>query len=223
MENVRKHRDIRLVTNDKKKSILASEPKYHTSKYISDDLLIVQMKKREVYINKSIHLGQVVLDLSKMLMYEFWHDYLKPRYRENIKLCYTDTDSFIFSVKTNKFYKDISNDIKKWFDTSAYRKDIDKPLQKSININVIGKFKNELKGKLMTKCCGLKAKCYSYKLDDDNEEKKAKGTKQCVIKRQLTFDNYVDVLFNNKKTATPQFVFTCYCHQEYTEKITKIA
>ena len=177
MENVRKHRDIRLVTNDKKRSILASEPKYHTSKYISDDLFIVELKKREVYMNKSIHLGQVVLDLSKILMYEFWYDYLKARYRENIKLCYTDTDSFIFSVKTNEFYQDISNDIEKWFNTSAYRKDIDRPLQKGININVIGKFKNELEGKLMTKCCGLKAKCYSYKLDDDNEEKKAKGIK----------------------------------------------
>ena len=75
----------------------------------------------------------------------------------------------------------------------------------------------------MTKFCGLRTKCYSYKLDHDNEEKKAKGIKQCVIKRQLTFDNYADVLFNDKKTTRPQFIFRSHCHQVYTEKITKIA
>ena len=104
MENVRKHRDIRLVTNDKKRSILASEPKY-TSKYISDDLLIMEIKKREVYMNKPIYLGQAILDLSQMSMYEFWYDYFKPTYSENIKLCSTDTGSFIFSVKTNVFIR----------------------------------------------------------------------------------------------------------------------
>ena len=71
MENVRKHRDIKLVTNDQKRGILASEPNYHSTKYISDDLLIMEMKKREVYMNKPIYLGQAILDLSKMLMYEF--------------------------------------------------------------------------------------------------------------------------------------------------------
>ena len=73
----------------------------------------MEMKKREVYMNKPIYLGQSILDISKMLMYEFWYDYLKPMYDKNIKLCYTDTDSFIFLVKTDDFYSDISNDIKK--------------------------------------------------------------------------------------------------------------
>ena len=144
MENVRKHRDIQLVTTNKKRSILASEPNYHSTKYISEDLLIMEMKKREVYMNKLIYLGQVISDLSKLLMYEFWYDYLKPKYGKNIKLCYMDTDSFAMRIKTDDFDKDISNDIDKWFDTSNYDKNIDRPLQKGINKKVIGKFKDEL-------------------------------------------------------------------------------
>ena len=144
MENVRKHRDIQLVTTNKKRSILASEPNYHSTKYISEDLLIMEMKKREVYMNKLIYLGQVILDLSKILMYEFWYDYLKPKYGKNIKLCYMDTDSFAMRIKTDDFDKDVSNDIDKWFDTSNYDKNIDRPLQKGINKKVVGKFKDEL-------------------------------------------------------------------------------
>ena len=66
-------------------------------------------------MNKPIYLGQAILDISKTLMYEFWSDYLLPMYDENIKLCYMDTDSFIIYVKTDDFYKDISNDIDRWF------------------------------------------------------------------------------------------------------------
>ena len=111
MENVRKHSNIQLVTTNKKRSILGSEPNYHSTKYISKDLLIMDMKKREVYMNKLIYLGQVILDISKILMCEFCYDYLKPKYGKNIKLCYIDTDSFVIRIKTDNFYKDISNDI----------------------------------------------------------------------------------------------------------------
>ena len=78
MENVRKHGDIRLVSTDSKRSKLASEPNYHTTKHISEDLLIMELKKRDVYMNKPLYLGQAILDYSKMLMYEFWYDYLRP-------------------------------------------------------------------------------------------------------------------------------------------------
>ena len=84
MENVRKYRDIRLVTDDKKRSIFASEPNYYITKYISKDLLIMEMKKREVYMDKPIYLGQAILDISKTLMYEFWYDYLKLVYGDDI-------------------------------------------------------------------------------------------------------------------------------------------
>ena len=107
MENVRNHRDIKLVTTDKRRSILASEPNYHSTKYISKDLLIMEMKKTEVKMNKPKYLGQAILDISKTLMYEFWYDYIKPKYGDKARLCYMDTDSFIMYIKTADFYKDI--------------------------------------------------------------------------------------------------------------------
>ena len=120
MENVRYHSDIRLVTTDKRRSILASEPNYHSPKYISKDLLIMEMNKVEVKMNKPIYLGQAILDISKTLMYEFWYDYIKPKYGDKARLCYMDTDSFVMHIKTEDFYKDIAGDVERWFDTSNY-------------------------------------------------------------------------------------------------------
>ena len=118
MENIRKHREIKLVTTDKKRSKLVSEPNYHTINLISEDLAIIEMKKTKVKMNKPIYLGLSILEISKILMYEFWHDYIKPKYNDNVRLCYMDTDSFIMNMKTNDFYKDISDDVDNRFDTS---------------------------------------------------------------------------------------------------------
>ena len=126
MENIRKHRDIKLVTTDKKRSKLVSEPNYHTINLISEDLSIIEMKKTKVRMNKPIYLGLSILEISKTLMYEFWYDYMKPKYANNVKLCYMDTDSFIINIKTNDFYKDISNDVENRFDTSSY--EVNRPL-----------------------------------------------------------------------------------------------
>ena len=120
VENVRYHRDIKIVTTDKRRSILASEPNHHSTKYISKDLLIMEMKKVEVKMNKPIYLGQAILDISKTLMYEFWYDYIKPKYEDKARLCYMDTDSFVMYIKTEDFYKDIVSDVGRWFDTSNY-------------------------------------------------------------------------------------------------------
>ena len=100
MENPRNQRDIRIVTTYKRRCILASEPNYHSTKYISKDLLIMEMKKTVVKMNKPLYLGQAILDISKTLMYEFWYDYIKPKYGDKVRLCYTDTDSFIMHIKT---------------------------------------------------------------------------------------------------------------------------
>ena len=105
MENIRKHRDIKLVTTDIKRSKLVSEPNYHTINLISEDLSIIEMKKTKVKMNKPIYLGLSILEISKTLMYESWYDYMKPKYANNVKLCYMDTDSFIMNIKTNDFYK----------------------------------------------------------------------------------------------------------------------
>ena len=126
MENIRKHRDIKLVTTDKKTSKLVSEPNYHTINLISEDLSIIEMKKTKVKMNKPIYLGLSILEISKILMYEFWYDYTKLKYNDNVRLCYMDTDSFIMNIKTNYFYKDISDDADNRFDTSNY--EVKRPL-----------------------------------------------------------------------------------------------
>ena len=129
MENVRNHRDIKLVTTDDRRNKLASESNYHSTKYISKDLLVMEIRKTEVRINKPIYLGQAILDLSKTLMYEFWYDYLKPKYGDKIKLCYMDTDGFVLLIKTDDVYKDISNDVNRWFNTFNFNKNDNRPLE----------------------------------------------------------------------------------------------
>ena len=108
MENVRKHRDIKLVTTDKKRSKLVLEPNYHTINYISENLSIIKMRRTKVKMNKPIYLGLSILEISKILMYEFGYDYMIPKYGDNVKLCYMDIDSFIRTLKQD-FYKYTSN------------------------------------------------------------------------------------------------------------------
>ena len=198
MENVRNHRNIKLVTTNKQRSKLASEPNYHSTKYISKDLLIMEMKKTEVKMNKPIYLGQAILDISKTLMYEFWYNYIKQKYGDKARLCYTDTDSFVIYIKTKDFYKDIANDVEKWFDTSNYDIKNERPLPIGKNKKVIGLFKDELGGKIIIEFCALRAKAYSYLMEDDSEHKKVKRTKKSIIKRELMFEHYKDSLFNDK-------------------------
>ena len=97
MEKVRKHRDIQLVTKNKRRNYLMSEPHYHTTKWFSENLLAIEMKKIKVKMNKPVYLGLSILDISKTLMYEFWYDYIKPKYQYNAKLCYIDTDTFSYT------------------------------------------------------------------------------------------------------------------------------
>ena len=196
MENIRKHRDIKLVTTDKKRSKLVSEPNYHTINYISEDLSIIEMNKTKVKMTKPIYLGLSISEISKILMYEFWYDYMKPKYGNNVKLCYMDTDSFIMNIKTKEFYKDIDNDVEKRFDTSNY--EVNRPLPTGNNTKVIGLMKDKLGGKIITEFVTLRPKTYSYLTGDCEEDKKAKGTKKCVIKRMIKFNDYKNCLLKDE-------------------------
>ena len=204
MENVRKHRDIKLVTTDEKRNKLVSEPNYHTTKHFSENLLAIEMKKTKVKMNKPVYLGMSILDISKTLMYEFWYDYINPKYGDRAKLCYTDTDSFIIYIKTEDFFEDISNDVERWFDTCNYDKNDKRPLPIVKNKKVLGLFKDELGGKIITEIVALKPKTSAYLTDDGNDHKKAKETKKCVTKQKLIFQNYKDCLFNNKTVYRSQ-------------------
>ena len=202
MENIRKQRDIKLVTTDKKRSKLVSEPNYHTINLISEDLSIIEMKKTKVKMNKPIYLGLSILEISKILMYEFWYDYMKPKYNDNVRLRYMDTDSFIMNIKTNYFYKDISDDVDNRFDTSNC--EVKRPLPIGKNKKVIGLMKDELEGEIITEFIALRPKTYSYLTDNGKIDKKAKGTKKCVIKKMIKFDDYKKCLLNDKVILTSQ-------------------
>ena len=148
---------------------------------------------------------------------------VKPNYEDRAKPCFADTDSFIIHIITEDFFEDIAGDVKKWFDTSNYD-DIDKrPLPIGMNKRVYGFFKDELGGKIMKEFVALRAKTYAYLTDDDSEEKKAKGTKDCVIKLELMFKNYKDYLFNGEVILKSQQSFKSNHHKVYTEEVNKIA
>ena len=154
-------------------------------------------------------------------MYEFWYDYMKPKYGNNVKLCYMDTDSFIMNIKTEDFYKDISNDVKKRFDMSNY--EVDRPLSTGKNKKVIGLMKDELGGKIITEFVTLRPKTYSYLTDDCKKDKKAEGTKKCVIKRMINFNDYKNCLLKDEVLLKSQQRFISKKHDVYTESINKIA
>ena len=164
-----------------------------------------------------------ILDVSKTLMYKCWYDYIKPKYGDRTKLCYTDTDRFIINIITEDFFGNISDDVERWFNTSNYDENDKRPLPIGKNKKVIGLFKDELGGKIMKKFCALRAETYPYLMDDDSEVKKSKGTKKCVIKPGIMFENYTDCLFNDKMILKSQQIFKSDHHKVYIEEVNKIA
>ena len=143
-------------------------------------------------MNKPVYLGLSILELSEILMHEFWYDYIKPKYDKTAKLCYMDTNIFIVYIKTDDIYRGIAEDVETRFDTSNYELEsnsLERPLPKGKNKKLIGLMKDELGGKIVTKVVVLRAKTYSYLIDDGSRDKKAKDTKNCIIKRKLKFKN----------------------------------
>ena len=144
MENVREHRDIKLVTTEMRRNYLMSEPSYHTTQFFTENLLATEMRKTQILMNKTVYLGLSILDLSKAVMYEFWYDSVKAKYGENVKRCYMDTDSFIINVKTEDIYIDIAEYVKARLDTSIF--ELGRPLLNEKNKKVIGLMKDDLGG-----------------------------------------------------------------------------
>ena len=181
----------------KKRNKLVSEPNYHTKEWFSENLLAIEMRNTSLKMNKPIYLGLAILSLSKILMDDYWYYEMKPKYKDRIRLCYMDTDSFIMHIKTEDFYKDIADDVEKKYDTSNYT--AERALLVGKNKRVIGMMKDELGGKIMKEFIGLRLKCYSYLTDDGNVDKKAKGIKKCVIKKEIMFNDFVERLKEKKE------------------------
>ena len=200
----------------------------------SENLMGCEMGKIKVFMNKPVYLGQLILDLSKIVMYEFHYDYMKRKYdRDRLQLCYMDTNLLIYHIKTEDFYADITGNVDRRFNTSGY----DKKLPIRTNKKVIGLMKDELGGAIMTEFVALRPKLYSYgELDgaedkkhkgieklDGADNKKHKGIEKCIVKKPLTFEEYKSCLFNSDITYRSQLMFRSSSHEVHTIEINKLA
>ena len=164
MENIRNRVDIKLVNDRVKAKKLAAKPNFKHLNIFCEELVAIHMKKTSLTMNKPVYLGMCILDLSKTIMYEFHYNYIKPKYGDKAKLLFTDTDSLMYEIQTEDFYKDISGDVKDRFDTSDYPPNHISGIPTGCNKKVLGMFKNEVAGRCIKEFVGLRAKLYSYKM-----------------------------------------------------------
>ena len=208
MENIRNHKDMKLVTSERKYQKYVMKPNFKDGHPFSKHLFFVEMGKTEIKMNKPVNLGQAILDLIKTPMCEFYYDYMRPKYGSKVRLCYMDTDSFVYEIETEDFYRDITKDVKKRFDTSVYLKDDNRPVPIGENKKVIGLMKEKLGGKIMTVFVALRVKMYAYrKIDKEVEEKRRKGTKKYVVSEGITFDDYKTCLVDGETIYRGQMLF----------------
>ena len=142
-----------------------------------------EMGKIKIVMNKLVYLGQAILDFSKIVMYEFHYNYMIPKYGDRLKLCYMDTDSLVYHIKTEDFYADIADDVPAKFDTPGYIPD--RPPIVGLNKKVIGLIKDKLGGAIMTVFVAFRPKLYFYKKLDGSEDEKCKGIKKCIVKKTV--------------------------------------
>ena len=169
MENVRRRVNIRLLrADDDEDRILTAvaKPTYVRHVMFDNDLVGVENRKIRVSLNKPVYIGMSVLDLSKELMYRYYYFNLKSHYAERVRLLYTDTDSLILQLETDDLYADMMSDLDA-YDTSNYP--TDHPLYSQVNKKKVGKFKDELGGKMMSEFVALRSKMYSYNGEESGQ------------------------------------------------------
>ena len=211
MENIRKHRNIKLVNNEVDYLRAVMQPNFKSGTLIGSDLMGCEMGKIKVVMNK----------LSKIVMYEFHYDYMKQKYSDNkLKLCYMDKDSLIYEIKTNNFYEDIDDEVESRFETSGY-KDNDKHLPVGKNKKVIGLMKDKLGGDIMTEFITLRPKMYSYRVGKE-ELKKCKGIKKCVMWKTISLKDYKNCLLDGTKPCRSQLMFRSSSHRVRTLEVNKV-
>ena len=223
MENIRNRVNVKLVNTQEKFKKLSAKPNYKSCKIFNENLISVHMKKTSLIMNKPVYLGMCILDLSKTIMYDFHYNYIKPKYGAKAKLLFTDTDSFMYEIETEDFYKDISKDVKDRFDTSDYPENHPSGIPTGINKKVLGMFKDEAAGKRIKEFVGLRAKLYSFIMEDGKENKRCKGVKKQVVESSITHEDYKTCLRTGKEQLRKQNILRSYEHEVYTEEVNKIA
>ncbi|XP_059217627.1 uncharacterized protein LOC131994766 [Stomoxys calcitrans] len=227
MENVDNRKDVKLVTeweysNKKKIGLerLISKPNFNSLSQFSNEFWAVQMDRTKVIYDKPIYVGFCILEIAKLIMYDFHYNYMKKKFGERCQLNYMDTDSFIYTISSEDFYAEIKDDVEKYFDTSNY--DANNPFGFPLkNKKEMGYMKDENGGTLMSEFVGLGPKMYSYKLDEGSEINKAKGVKKCVIEG-YSLENYKECLLNGIKPTGSMLSFRSKLHNIYTDKLTKV-
>ena len=197
MENVRKRVNVQLKTKWEGRfgvESLISKPTFKTCSIFSDELVAIESRLTDITINKPIYIGLCVLDISKILLYDFHYQYMKKKFAKNCKLLYTDTDSLIYEIICDDVYETMKQDIH-LFDTSDYP-DNNIYLMPRMNKKVVGLMKDECNGKIVTEFVGLRSKMYSIRVDGKDFLKKVRGVKSSVVKNTITFEHYKNCLFN---------------------------
>ena len=223
MENIRNRVNVKLVNTEERFKKLSAKPNYKGCKIFKENLISVHMKKTSLTMNKPVYLGMCILDLSKTIMYDFHYQYIKPKYGAKAKLLFTDTDSLMYEIQTEDFYKDISGDVKDRFDTSDYPENHPSGIPTGINKKVLGMFKDEAAGKIIKEFVGLRAKLYSFIMEDGKENKRCKGVKTQVVKNSITHEDYKTCLKTGKEQLRKQNIIRSYGHEVFTEEVNKIA
>ena len=223
MKNIRNRVDIRLVNSEAKAKKLAAKPNFKHCNIFDENLVAIHMKKTKLVFNKPVYLGMCILDLSKTLMYDFHYNYIKNKFHNKATLLFTDTDSLAYEIETEDFYKDISGDVRGFFDTSNFPKGHSSGIEVGCNKKVVGMFKDEAGGKIIGEFVGLRAKLYAYKMHEGKEEKRCKGVKKAVVKRSINFEDYKTCLFTGNPQTRTMNVIRSHGHELFTEEVNKIA
>ena len=220
MENIRKHRNINLVTDRDTYLKIVKKPNFKSGVSFRENLMGCEMEKIKVVMNKPVYLGQAILDLSKLVMYESPYDYMRKKFKD-LLLCYMDTDSLVYHIGTDDFYAEISKDVPTRFDTSAHRSD--RPLPVGLNKKVIGLMRDEMGGEIIEEFISLRPKLYSYRKSGGVVGKKCKGIKKNVVKRTITFEDYKLALFKKSNLYRSQLMFRSFKHDVHTIEVNKLA
>ena len=219
MENKRKRCNIQLITDSRKMERLAARPTYVSHKIFHENLVAVHYKQTKLLMDKPLYVGMCILELSKLVMYNFHYNYILPKYPE-AKLFFTDTESLTYHIKTEDIYSDFLQD-RELFDNSDYPPD--SKFYFSENKKVIGKFKDETAGVPIKEFIGLKSKMYCITLDNEKDSKKAKGVKKNVIRNGIIPQDYYDVLHESKVMHHKMKTIRSDCHQISSYEINKIS
>lgn len=217
MENIRKRIDFRLVSNAKTLEKLISKTNFVDRTIYDENLVGVHLAKTKLVFDKAMYVGMAILDMSKTLMYKFHYSIMKPFYHDRIKLCYMDTDSFIYSIETQHLYEDLKN-MTKYLDTSVYP--TDHPLFSLANKGTLGMMKDESAGRNIESFVGLRAKMYALNFGTSSI-KKLKGIKKNVIQNEINFNDYVNCLKEGDTTYTKNRLIVSDRHNVYTICVNK--